>query len=721
MKKSHLSIFGYIHLMIILLLFLEAGWLYSLYQAERRDFRYVTGKSIEDATIEEIHSCPIQDPGGFCDLSKKNRLIMTYTYKGKYFHVDTNKQLFLVFYRRQLYDFNRGSWSIDSLAAWFRHFCPWENLNPVFIRRDTAGKIIDHYPADCRQPYRQPDFAPFQLGNLEPDTLTVWFDFPFNCFWQRQRYGLLLSIVPFLFALSFGLLILQREKRRRRNQLLTEKQLIFIHDLKTPFCTSCHIEQRLLQYTGEWSTEKIHEKLNVCRHLHSAITDEMTQLIDHSANYWGRDSETAEFNLQTMLEEVVAHYGDKGETSHIAVDYRLNSPIVRGDSFHLSHIIGNLIDNAFRHAGPEADVTVICDADRRGRLRLTVEDNGIGIPRRLHRRIFHPGFRSAPTGNTHGIGLAYVRNTARRIGIRLRLDSRPGKGSRFILTFTSGKKHRFRTTYLSLRFNSCFVFTVTLATLLWTGNLYIADRRAFVNEELPNLDEAIFQNNTNSFKWQENINCFRNDFKAKTITVTHNGQDTTLAMGTQVNQSHIYERLYYDLRDTVWCVDSILPAYRKQSANRLPVVFRRLDVAGRTIDRTETEQQALFLPVTCSLPLGYVESHRLEAQLAYPWLRLFSRYGLGLFLVLAGLLVTIWFNRIATGMARRQQAFIRFQREEVQLFIRKLQPRLQDIHYPQTADPEILGKVLDWNIEIYRELLGQINLLLEKFKTIEWE
>ena len=192
-------------------------------------------------------------------------------------------------------------------------------------------------------------------------------------------------------------------------------------------------------------------------------------------------------------------------------------------------------------------------------------------------------------------------------------------------------------------------------------------------------------------------------------------------MGTQVNQSHIYERLYYDLRDTVWCVDSILPAYRKQSANRLPVVFRRLDVAGRTIDRTETEQQALFLPVTCSLPLGYVEGHRLEAQLAYPWLRLFSRYGLGLFLVLAGLLVTIWFNRIATGMARRQQAFIRFQREEVQLFIRKLQPRLQDIHYPQTADPEILGKVLDWNIEIYRELLGQINLLLEKFKTIEWE
>ena len=157
------------------------------------------------------------------------------------------------------------------------------------------------------------------------------------------------------------------------------------------------------------------------------------------------------------------------------------------------------------------------------------------------------------------------------------------------------------------------------AALFWTGNLYIADRRAFVNEELPNLDEAIFKNNKNFLNGGEDTNCFCNDFEAKTITVTHNGQDTTLAMGTQVNQSHIYQRLSYDLRDTTnWSIDSLLSAYRKYSANRLPVVFRRIDAAGRTTDRAGTEQQALFLPVECSLPLGYVEGHRLEVQFAYP-------------------------------------------------------------------------------------------------------
>ncbi len=72
-----------------------------------------------------------------------------------------------------------------------------------------------------------------------------------------------------------------------------------------------------------------------------------------------------------------------------------------------------------------------------------------------------------------------------------------GHGSRFILTFTPGQKHRSRKIHLSPRFYSCFIVAIMFAALFWTGNLYIADRRAFVNEELPNLDEAIFKNNKN--------------------------------------------------------------------------------------------------------------------------------------------------------------------------------------------------------------------------------
>ena len=62
MKKKHLSISGYIHLMIILLLLLEAGWLYALYHAERRDFRYIVNKFIQNSITEEIFRIGVTEP-----------------------------------------------------------------------------------------------------------------------------------------------------------------------------------------------------------------------------------------------------------------------------------------------------------------------------------------------------------------------------------------------------------------------------------------------------------------------------------------------------------------------------------------------------------------------------------------------------------------------------------------------------------------------------------
>jgi len=67
------------------------------------DYFETISKFIKDAIKEEIHTCPIQETNGLDDFSMKGRLIMTYTYKGKYFHIDTNSQLFLVFYSFPLY------------------------------------------------------------------------------------------------------------------------------------------------------------------------------------------------------------------------------------------------------------------------------------------------------------------------------------------------------------------------------------------------------------------------------------------------------------------------------------------------------------------------------------------------------------------------------------------------------------------------------------------
>jgi len=69
-------------------------------------------------------------------------------------------------------------------------------------------------------------------------------------------------------------------------------------------------------------------------------------------------------------------------------------------------------------------------------VRLWFEDNGIGIRKEVHERIFLMFQRINPPGQFEGtgIGLTIVRKAVERMGGKVGLESEPGKGSRFWIT-----------------------------------------------------------------------------------------------------------------------------------------------------------------------------------------------------------------------------------------------------------------------------------------------
>ena len=68
-------------------------------------------------------------------------------------------------------------------------------------------------------------------------------------------------------------------------------------------------------------------------------------------------------------------------------------------------------------------------------VRLTVEDNGHGIPDDVRSRIFEPFFTTKPAGQGSGLGLAMVHGIARRATGNVTVESTPGRGTRFDVYF----------------------------------------------------------------------------------------------------------------------------------------------------------------------------------------------------------------------------------------------------------------------------------------------
>jgi signal transduction histidine kinase len=129
-----------------------------------------------------------------------------------------------------------------------------------------------------------------------------------------------------------------------------------------------------------------------------------------------------EVDLLALAAEECARYEDaqlEGE-----------SVVVSGDPRLLRRMLRNLLENANRHGSPPIEVRVSRTADG---AEMAVCDHGVGVPEAERQRVFDPFYRHTGTKEIAGagLGLALVRQIARRHGGEARCASRSGRGSCF--------------------------------------------------------------------------------------------------------------------------------------------------------------------------------------------------------------------------------------------------------------------------------------------------
>ncbi|WP_116809264.1 ATP-binding protein [Steroidobacter cummioxidans] len=115
------------------------------------------------------------------------------------------------------------------------------------------------------------------------------------------------------------------------------------------------------------------------------------------------------------------------------------------DSDRLTQVLTNLISNAAKFSPPGGVVRIRLDRERPACVRVTVSDNGPGIPPEFCERIFQK-FAQADASDSRakggtGLGLSIAKTITEKLGGRIGFDTTPGKGTSFYIILPVHGQH----------------------------------------------------------------------------------------------------------------------------------------------------------------------------------------------------------------------------------------------------------------------------------------
>jgi PAS domain S-box-containing protein len=241
-----------------------------------------------------------------------------------------------------------------------------------------------------------------------------------------------------LRGLAFVTDITQRramERASRQTERLTAVGQLsagFAHEVNNPIgVMTTRIELMLMDAEANKLPAEVVEDLRVLhRHAQRVAT------ITNSLLSFARQSpqERTLVNLNDVVEAVLVLVGPQYERRgvHVRRETAESLPPVLGQMNALQQVLLNLVTNAAQ-AMPEGGEVTVSTSTTDGKIRLVVADTGPGIPPEHLPRIFEPFFTTKPSGT--GLGLSVTYGILNDHNATVDVDSTPGQGTRFVLTF----------------------------------------------------------------------------------------------------------------------------------------------------------------------------------------------------------------------------------------------------------------------------------------------
>ncbi len=317
---------------------------------------------------------------------------------------------------------------VKEMEALFSRQMEQQNMDvPFTIKKNEKPETEKWSRNEVTIGFSNPVTYKLQLGNTSPYLL------------KRISAAIVLSLfivgfTAFSFSLMYRNLLRQRKLAEIKNDFISN----ITHELKTPIATVSVAIEALRTFSANMDPERAKEYLDISHNelqRLSLLVDKVLKLSMFENKEV--DLKFESLNMNDLIQEVTSsmrlQFEKYGAQVSVAVD---GDTTLQGDRLHLVSVIFNLLDNALKYSKGTPQIQIVAKGDAE-KVQLIISDNGIGIPKEFHDKIFDKFFR-VPTGNLHnakgyGLGLSYVAHVIQKHNGSIIVDSVEDTGSRFVI------------------------------------------------------------------------------------------------------------------------------------------------------------------------------------------------------------------------------------------------------------------------------------------------
>lgn len=287
----------------------------------------------------------------------------------------------------------------------------------------------------------------FENSNIIPGYLKLYFPEKGQFLISSVLKNILSSIlftglILFCFVYTINVIVRQKKVSEMKNDFINN----MTHEFKTPIATISLASDSILNPSIINDQSKIKRFLGIIKQENKRMLSQVEKVLQMAV--LDRKDFTlnkTEVNMIEVINQAATHTRllVASREGIVRTHLRSTSPTIVADQTHISNLIHNLLDNAYKYSPekPEIDLTL---EDKGKDVKITIKDNGIGMSAENQKNIFDKFYR-VHTGNLHdvkgfGLGLSYVKAIVDAHGGTISVQSELEKGSSFIVTLPRESK-----------------------------------------------------------------------------------------------------------------------------------------------------------------------------------------------------------------------------------------------------------------------------------------